>query len=797
MMGGGGGGGRVVAGRGGGTAGAELSGGDGGSDQPDATMAGGSAGADDIGEGGAAGGPDVPVACTTGEYDDGTSCHGLTACGVGEFEQSPPKPDQDRVCAKLVQCGANEYEKAAPTGTTNRECSPLSACGAGTFVSVKPTANANRQCSPCTANTFSSTLNVTMCGAWSTCKSGETESVAPSTTTDRVCSTCGAGKYASNGQCVALTACKATEYEATPATASSDRKCSALTVCQAGSRQTAAPTATTDRQCAACSSGTFSTQTNASSCSAWTTCTATQYQSVAPSLLIDRLCTAVTSCAAGTRIKTAATATSDRICQACDSGTFTTAANLSSCSTWANCAAGFSAAAGSATKDRTCNACAAGFFSTTTNAGSCSAWKTCSSNQTLTKAGTTTSDAVCTNKPTCGTAVDRVCTADCPCAGGEGVCTASTQCASGVTCVAGSGKKVGRTGDTCLANHCNNDTKDSGETSVDCGGECGCRATFDTIAVKGLPADRNAFYALAMSRDGKRLAGTLKKGNNSFPGYMAMDGTVTALQSYSQNGYTMAASTDGSVLLGLLGCANPPTCSDTTVTTYTWTGSAAPKATGTYGNPRGISGSGAIVVGDDYNTTSGSYYGFYKPTGKNTSAIDAISLVVGVTPDGGYVVGNSLSGGSTALWEAQTGNITPIISGAWSIIHASAINGVGANPTVIGDAYISASDSRVGFRWKGGVMTELATLSTGNFITASGVSQDGGTVVGIAGPSGNQAAFIWTDAAKRRTIVDELRARGLEPAIDFTLGGSSFISDDGKTIVGSETENTFWRVVLQ
>src|SRR6478735_8506969 len=355
---------------------------------------------DEVGEGGAgAEGPVGPNPCTASEYHDGTSCHALTVCAAGEFEQSAAKPDQDRVCAKLGQCGANEYEKAAPTAGSDRECSPLSVCAAGTFVSIKPAAASNRQCSACPASTFSSALNAELCAAWSPCKSGETESVAPSASSDRVCSACGSGKYGSAGQCQALTVCTATEYEATAPTATTDRRCAAVTVCQPGSRETAAPTATTDRQCAPCSSGTYSTQTNADHCSAWTACTANQFQSTAPSAVIDRVCTAVTSCAAGTRIITSASATSDRVCQACDSGTFTISANLNMCSKWSVCDAGYSAVAGTSTNDRTCTACTSGLFSATTNAVACTPWKTCTSSENQTKAGTATSDVECTAKP--------------------------------------------------------------------------------------------------------------------------------------------------------------------------------------------------------------------------------------------------------------------------------------------------------------------------------------------------------------------------------------------------------------
>lgn len=360
----------------------------------------GAAGApDEVGEGGAgAGGPVGPIPCTASEYHDGTSCHALTVCTAGEFEQSPAKPDQDRVCAKLTQCGANEYEKTAPTATSDRGCSPASVCGAGTFVSIKPTAGNNRQCSPCPASTFSSALNAESCAAWSPCKSGETESVAPSGSSDRVCSACGSGKYGSTGQCQALTVCTATQYEVIAPTATTDRKCAAASVCPPGTRETAGPTATTDRQCSPCSANTYSTQTNAGICSPWTVCTANQFQSTPPTVVTDRVCTALTSCAAGTQILTSATATSDRVCKACDKNNFTTSANLMKCSDWSNCAAGFFAVPGTSTKDRTCTMCTSG-FSTTTNAAACTPWKTCNSSQNQTKPGTSTSDVECTAKP--------------------------------------------------------------------------------------------------------------------------------------------------------------------------------------------------------------------------------------------------------------------------------------------------------------------------------------------------------------------------------------------------------------
>jgi hypothetical protein len=376
------------------------------------------------------------------------------------------------------------------------------------------------------------------------------------------------------------------------------------------------------------------------------------------------------------------------------------------------------------------------------------------------------------------------------------VCTASNQCASGASCVAGSGKKVGRAGDTCLANHCNNDTQDSGETSVDCGGECGCRATFEVIAMKNIPAGATSVYLTTMSRDGSRLGGDLNISRTSYPAAIAIDGTVTALQSHEKPGWIVSASTNGNVLLGGMTCADPPGCADTTSTVMTWTGTAAPKVVTSRGNARAISSSGTIIAGDFFDTVSSQNRGFYI-SGNTRTTINDITLVAGMTPDGRYVVGESTSGVQATLWAAQSQSVTKIGLTSWSSTTVEAINGT--DPAVVGRGYISASDSYVGFRWKGGTLTQLGLLSGGKYTTPAAVSLDGGTVVGLTGTNSFQQAFIWTDAGKLRTIADELRERGLEPPLDLKLTNALFLSDNGKIIVGTELTlpPTFWRVVLE
>jgi len=250
-------------------------------------------------------------------------------------------------------------------------------------------------------------------------------------------------------------------------------------------------------------------------------------------------------------------------------------------------------------------------------------------------------------------------------------------------------------------------------------------------------------------------------------------------------------------VLGGISCSDPPTCSNTSQSITTWTGTAAPKVVYTTGTARAISSSGAAFAGDFYDAGASQQRGFIK-NGNAVTTIADLSSVVGMSPDGKYVAG-PLQGSSAqaGLWSAQTQALTKIGLATWTNTTINAVNGT--DPAVAGYGYISSSDTSVGFRWKGGATTELGVLSGGKYTTPSGISTDGSTVIGLTGTNSFQQAFIWTDKDKLRTVVDELVARGLEPAVDLKLTNALFLSDDGKTIVGTEltTPPSFWRVVLQ
>jgi len=67
------------------------------------------------------------------------------------------------------------------------------------------------------------------------------------------------------------------------------------------------------------------------------------------------------------------------------------------------------------------------------------------------------------------------CTPACPCASGQGDCNANSDCQPGLVCGRNNGARFSLPAgaDVCVAPHCQNRRIDAGETSIDCGGECG------------------------------------------------------------------------------------------------------------------------------------------------------------------------------------------------------------------------------------------------------------------------------------------------------------------------------------
>lgn len=251
-------------------------------------------------------------------------------------------------------------------------------------------------------------------------------------------------------------------------------------------------------------------------------------------------------------------------------------------------------------------------------------------------------------------------------------------------------------------------------------------------------------------------------------------------------------SADGNVIIGEMGCANPPSCTDTTWSQAKWVGSAAPVTFATSGYIRSVSSSGTYVAGWYPDIFDNAVYGMLI-NGNQLTVIKEFDLTHGISKDGNYIAGK-LAGGGSGLWYAPTGVITNINNPAWNSTAITNVNGTA--PVMIGEGYVTSTSTRVGYRWKGGVFTPLGLLPGAQYSSPTAVSNDGSTVVGTSGDT--PLAFIWTDADKLRTIVTELANRGYEAPSDLLLKYPKFISEDGKTIVGVEIVSppSFWRVVL-
>jgi hypothetical protein len=193
---------------------------------------------------------------------------------------------------------------------------------------------------------------------------------AGTTTADRLCATCPAGQYSAGinaGSCVDADQCPQGTVETAPATQSSPAECDA------------------------CSAGYYCAGGEADA----DACTASSWDDDADP---GTPCVPKTVCAAGQRVQSAGSTTTDRSCSNCAAGQYSTTQNASSCSAWSNCAAGsYVATAGTSTSNRVCTTCSSS-FSTTQNAASCTAWSVCNSpSYYMVTAPSTTANRVCGN----------------------------------------------------------------------------------------------------------------------------------------------------------------------------------------------------------------------------------------------------------------------------------------------------------------------------------------------------------------------------------------------------------------
>lgn len=349
--------------------------------------------------------------CREGQFLAGTGgCQDIVDCEAGKYEAEPPTPTSQRVCQS---CPSFQFTTGAPKNPS--ECTPFTRCGPGMYRAggsatedvtcndcetgtfkrdqddfdasvasvckdhtecqlgeeeVSPaSASADRECRPCEAGTFNIEKGTGVCTPWQTCEPGfePDSSATPSLIADRVCRKCGIDAFkAERG----------------------NTNCGSVSNCPAGSRIKDDYTSRQDRTCAPCkevrddgtvlSTG-YSTKKNSEQCDPHSVCEAGEEVIVEPSDI------------------------SDRKCQKCARGWFSTGFNAQACKKWTVCAKGErQTLAPSSSADRECAPCNADpdnptTFSDTRNSLVCKPFRSCQIGQETLVAGTSTSNRKCTN----------------------------------------------------------------------------------------------------------------------------------------------------------------------------------------------------------------------------------------------------------------------------------------------------------------------------------------------------------------------------------------------------------------
>jgi hypothetical protein len=328
----------------------------------------------------------VPTgACPAGTTGTAPNC---TPCAAGQYCAGGASPSE--------ACASGSWDDDANHETV---CAPWSACAAGQHVSVDGTATSDRACTSCTSGSFSATPNAATCTVWTSCAVGDYVSTNGSATADRQCATCAPGTTTSSlnqSTCIASGGCDAGTERTAPGVCT---PCDVGAYCAGGE---------TTKE--ACSSGTWDNDSSsATECIAWT------------------------DCAPGQHVTADGSATVDRTCTACASGTYSSTSNALTCTAWSDCAIGtFVSTPGSTTTNRQCATCAAGTTTSAPNQSSCVATGGCAAGTERTAPGVCTA---CAPGPYCAGGE----TAKVTCAVGywDHDSNAATACVAKTTCVAG------------------------------------------------------------------------------------------------------------------------------------------------------------------------------------------------------------------------------------------------------------------------------------------------------------------------------------------------------------------------
>lgn len=319
----------------------------------------------------------------------------LLACSSSNGESNdvqaaPSEPrdgDQAGPTEAPTRCGDGHFASTDP----DARCQPWQTCKPGAYIATAGTDTTDRVCQACPSGTFSDAPDVELCQAWRDCTAGEYVAVPGTDTLDQVCAVCAAGTFSAS---------------------ENTSECQPLSECPAGSQLSqASPTTDRDRVCEACSVGSHCRGGKAPA----VPCAPGSWDHDQDPATA---CVSQTGCLAGEAVSAAGDDHTDRSCETCSDGTFSTTENAARCDPWSNCGPGtLVESTGTTTTDRVCIACDGMHYSDAENLTACVPRGSCAAGSEQTDPGSATAPVAC-----------AACTPGEYCAGGQ---AAKLACASG------------------------------------------------------------------------------------------------------------------------------------------------------------------------------------------------------------------------------------------------------------------------------------------------------------------------------------------------------------------------------
>jgi hypothetical protein len=351
--------------------------------------------------------------------------------------------------AKAVSCPDGQWDHDQDPATA---CTKQRSCEAGEFVSAAGSATVDRACTPCASGRFSASSNAATCEPWERCEPGEYVSAPGTISADQKCGTCADGTMSdapNSGRCVPLGSCGAGSRMSPDGCVG----CAAGEYCGGE-----------DMAPVACGEGTWDHDSSpASPCVPWSECGAGMFASGPGSATADRVCQVCPTgsftsdqsasacapwsvCAAGQFVSVGGTPYADRVCTPCADGSYSTEAMVLACTPMSDCQPGQRVGTpGTATADRVCVSCEEGTFSSDENASACTPWTVCKPMFFVKAAGSASADQTCEACPS-GTFSS---------ADNSGSCAPQNTCAAGTKLVApGSGSMAGECGACGAGEYC-------------------------------------------------------------------------------------------------------------------------------------------------------------------------------------------------------------------------------------------------------------------------------------------------------------------------------------------------------